>query len=372
MISLGLTSRTKPSPRGDGEPRWSLNAVQESYRKQFLEKLSDGRYYLEDVPTCVCGSENSQPVMTGDRFGLPVGMVVCTECGLLRTTPRLAAECLPKFYEDDYHGLHMGTPEPPPGQALFKSGQGSRIYEFIGPRVTGPSLNVIEVGCGTGTVLREFEVAARADGRTVSSTGCEYSDAYVAEGRRLGTNVLHGGIDALEGTPVPDVIIMSHVLEHFADVRSELAKLRGLAGPGTLFYIEVPGVFAIHRNKTYDYELGKYFTLAHTYHFTLATLRKCLADAGLEVLNGDERVACIARAAAIDGNAIPGAYAEMVSYLDQLSASSWHRLRKAALHTRRTSRRLAARLVRTVAREAGVRTIRRLRSGRETAGTGKT
>ena len=155
------------------------------------------------------------------------------------------------------------------------------------------ALYVAEIGAGTGQVLREFGRAAEAAGHDVNLIGCEYARSFVAAGREVGTDLREGGIEALAGGAPPDVFIMSHVVEHFADPAAELQQMWRIARPGTLVYVEVPGLMTLHAKTEYEFELSQYLTLAHTYHFTLSTLVQAMARAGFRLLTGDEVVRAV-------------------------------------------------------------------------------
>jgi FkbM family methyltransferase len=258
-----------------------------------MRRVREGTYHWEDVPVCLCGSTSSLPIAAQDRFGIPVGFVVCVECGLARTTPRLAAADLPTFYNIDYHALHMGIDSPTPETALYKVGQGTQIYAYLSPHLSPGPLFVAEVGAGSGQVLREFARAALLHGHVVDVVGCDYSERFVAAGQQVGTDMRVGGIESLDGIPSPDVVIMSHVLEHFADPVEELSRLRKLTQPGSLLYVEVPGLLSLHEKAQYEFELGQYLTLAHTYHFTLETLVQTLSRSGFRLLKGDQEVRAV-------------------------------------------------------------------------------
>jgi len=316
-------------------PVQHLNAVQSTFRARFLEKLRAGEYWLEDVDVCLCGDETSRRIADSDRFGIPVGVVVCSACGLARTSPRLAADCLPAFYEHDYHGLHMGQPRPDASIALFRRGQGSAIFARVADLLPR-SLRVAEVGCGTGQVLREFEAAARAAGHPVSAIGCEYASAYVHAGRAAGSDIRIGGASALVTESPFDLVILSHVVEHFADVAAELYWIWRLVAPDGLVYVEVPGILTIHHKPEYDFEFRRYFTLAHTYHFSLATLADAMGSGGFELLRGDEEARAVFQRTMspvapsnLHGNG------EVLRYLAWLESSPTVRLRRLVLRSRR-------------------------------------
>lgn len=322
-------------------PPARLSRVQAAFRERVLAKLADGRYQLEEVSRCPCGSARAEPVATSDRFGLPVGVVLCTACALLRTTPRLKATDLPAFYRDDYHGLHMGIERPGPTTSLYRTGQGAAIYELVSAGLSAGPIRAAEIGAGTGSVLREFAAAAARDGRDVSLVGCEYADDFAEVGRSLGTDVRTGGLDAIADIEAPDVLILSHVVEHLPDPTIELRAIRNMVDERTVLYVEVPGVLSIHQRPEYDLSFAQYLTLAHTYHFTLATLREAMGRAGFRFVDGDERVRS-RFAVADDEKELPGRdgrVAALQGYLAWLESAPGLRIRRLAIRGRRRLRR---------------------------------
>jgi SAM-dependent methyltransferase len=264
-----------------------LTSVQRDYRAAVLEKLACGVYQLEAVDACPCGAEGTIAIADRDRFGIPIGVLVCSRCGLARTSPRLATGNLAEFYEHDYHRLH-GLPEPKPDSVLFRAGQGAAVHTFLAEDLPSGGLRVAEIGAGSGSVLREF--AAAAVGRSVAIAGCEYASAFVAAGREAGSDIRQGGPETLAGDGPFDVVILSHVVEHLPDPVRDLAVIRELGYERTLFYVEVPGLIRIDQKPGYAYQLRQYLTLAHTFHFTLTTLTDTMARAGFERVRGDEDI----------------------------------------------------------------------------------
>lgn len=347
----------------------TLTDVQAGFRASFLAKLAKGEYRLENVDMCLCGCSESRAVAHHDRFGIPVGVRVCAACGLARTSPRLAADCLPAFYEDDYHGLHMGCVTPAATTALYQHGQGSAIFARIADLLP-PAIRVAEIGCGTGQVLREFETAARAAGHSVECVGCEYASAFVAAGRAAGSDIRRGGPSVLAADPPFDLVILSHVVEHFANVPDELGSVSLLLRPGGLAYVEVPGVLAIHHQQQYDFEFGRYFTLAHTYHFSLGTLVDTMTRAGFEFVRGDEEARTVFRRtlSPTTRDVPPGRSDELIRYLAWLGSSPSMRARRLALRARRRLRYLARTGLERVLGPAAYRRLRdRVRRNRKAA-----
>jgi SAM-dependent methyltransferase len=278
-------------------PSIPLSRIQSEYRTAFLEKLNAGEYGLEGVGSCLCRASGGVRVAECDRFGIPIGVVVCANCGLARTTPRLAATNLTAFYENDYHGLHQGVRNPDASTALFRAGQGAAIHTRLAGMLPSGPLRIADVGAGTGQVLREFE---RAVGRAgLVTAGCEYATAFVIAGKQAGTDLRHGGPDTLNDLAPFDVVILSHVVEHFPDPVRELAAVRSLGHANTLFYVEVPGILAIDCKAEYAYRFQQYLTVAHMFHFSLATLTATFARAGFALVHGDDDVHSIYRIASV-------------------------------------------------------------------------
>ncbi|HEX5579195.1 MAG TPA: class I SAM-dependent methyltransferase [Candidatus Limnocylindria bacterium] len=260
-----------------------------------LSKIASGEYPLEAVPRCVCGASGGIELAGHDRYGLPVGVLLCATCGLARTSPRLAAEVLGRFYQEDYHALHQSVETPEAGTALFREGQGRAIADYLGDRPPLGSIRVADIGCGTGQVLREFQAALGPE--RVTAAGCEYAAAFVEAGRAAGSDIRQGGPETLLGSAPFDVVILSHVVEHFPDPVADLELIRRLGNERSLFYVEVPGLLTIDQKAEYAFRFDQYLTLAHTYHFTLSTLAATMARAGFTLIEGDERVRSIFRSA---------------------------------------------------------------------------
>ena len=313
------------------------------FRSRVLEKFKDGRYRFEAVPTCLCGESQQIPLASQDRFGIPVEIVGCPRCGLIRTAKRLAADQLADFYQDDYHGLHMGVDKPNPRTVLFRRGQGEAVFRSVRPYLQRGEITVAEVGAGAGSVLREFAAAAAAAGSRCQLVGCEYSPAFVEVGRSLGLDLRLGGIERLADIGQPDVVILSHVLEHLPDPPADLSRIDSLLRPTSVLYVEVPGILSIHEKPEYDYTWQAYLTLAHTYHFTLRTLTDLMRRSGFHMLDGDERVRAVFRTTEEPEVEAPDAHAILpaeMAYLAWLESAPRLRAKRLITRGRRRLRRV--------------------------------
>jgi len=342
---------------GTAAPALPLTAVQRRYRQAVLAKLERGTYRLEEVPVCLCGQRGGVTIADHDRYGFPVGVVLCTTCGLARSTPRLAAADLPAFYEDDYHPLHglQHGPDPDPNAALFRLANGAAILAFLDDLLPPRPLRVADVGCGTGRVLREF--AAALD-RPVAVVGCDYSAAFVDAGKRAGSDIRHGGPETMMNMAPFDVVILSHVVEHFPEPVADLAAVRALGHSRALFYVEVPGLLSIDHKPEYAYRLDQYLTIAHTFHFTLETLTATMNRAGFGIARGDEYVRSVfIPAPAATPRNDPELAPRILASLNHLERS-WP-LRARRLY--RMTRQRAVAIAKRVLPESAIAALRRVR-----------
>jgi SAM-dependent methyltransferase len=103
-------------------------------------------------------------------------------------------------------------------------------------------------------------------------TGYDFDQDYLDAGRARGLDLRTGDIDtAVEGGERYDLVILSHVVEHFVDPVCDLRRISDLLEPDGILYVEVPTLFTV------DGQLLRYWQAAHTYSFVPATVR-ALAD----------------------------------------------------------------------------------------------
>jgi len=148
-------------------------------------------------------------------------------------------------YEKDYW-WHKGKLE------LLKS-----LYKkYLNKR---KDLNIMEIGCGTGEVLKLLDNWGEV-------AGIEYSDYAVKACRKKGfKDVLLGDVNSMDlssryGTY--DLIVASDVLEHIRDDLKTMETVKKLLKPGGLFFVTVPAYKFLW--STHDealYHLRRYHSL---------------------------------------------------------------------------------------------------------------
>jgi hypothetical protein len=270
-------------------PDWFSTRPQLRARDRLLRKIRTQEYRFEEVPLCtLCGSQASVLIGDQERHGVPFSAVLCTDCGLARTSPRLTAESLRDHYRADSQLLKRGD-RAGLGADLFESqkNKGRRVAVFLDG--TGSPLAakrrfgmVVEVGSAEGgalSILRE-----RAD-RVV---GLELNFESVEFGRSQGLEMHAVTLSEFKDAASCDLFIYEQTLEHIPDLHSELRELAVRQKLGSLLYVGVPGMRNIEAH--YGSNLMAYFEFQHMHHFTLKTLARLLGGYGYRLVSGNEDV----------------------------------------------------------------------------------
>lgn len=269
--------------KDDGKEVLSLNEVQRLIRDNVKKELEKGIYSCESVK-CICGSEDFETLAEKDRYGLPVSTVICKKCGLIITNPRMTQESYNAFYDTEYRKLYVGKERPTEEFFNEQFKRGLIINDYLKVNGVKNIKKVLEIGTGAGGILKAF----KDDGDEV--LGVDLGKEYIKFGKTKGIKLINCEAGELlkdyEGKF--DLIILSHVMEHFLDINRELNIIKRLLKKNGVLYIEVPGVFNMH--YSYDCDFLKSLQNAHTYYFTLETLKQIMELNGFLYLNGDESI----------------------------------------------------------------------------------
>ena len=278
-----------------------LNNIQKQALDRLKRKLDTGYYETFNVKRCFCGGESFTVLSGQDRTGLQVMSKLCMHCGLIHTDPRLAESCLAEFYDQDYYPIFYGTQGGPTkayrlGSTNYHPYQGVQIYQACAQYLNLYMPLVMEIGCGSGHNLSQFGRLAVKDRMKPRLVGLDYSSSHRAMANEIhGIHEVYSSINELPPESSTDVLILSHVLEHFSDLNLWLTRIAVLVKEGGLLYVEVPGVLNILHNPGYLFDFTYYSHLPHVYCFNLASLCFVLSQYGFELLHGDEFVRAVFR-----------------------------------------------------------------------------
>jgi 2-polyprenyl-3-methyl-5-hydroxy-6-metoxy-1,4-benzoquinol methylase len=279
--------------RNDGKETLRLNDVQLKARAVVNNKIASGQYHFESVPCVICHGSDFEVLSEKDRYGFDCKAVICKSCGLVQTNPRLTQESYNDFYNTEYRPLYGGTETATEKFFQEQYEHGKRIYDYLKPYLPKEGL-ILEIGCGAGGILQYFK------DRGYRVKGVDLAEEYVVYGRdQHGLDLQAVTLEGLNPSLKPDVIIYSHVLEHILKPDEELKRLRDFLSESAILYIEIPGVKNL--SKHYMMDFLRYLQNAHTYYFSLTSLRNLAEKQGYVFIKGDEEVRSIFKKSA--GNA---------------------------------------------------------------------
>lgn len=305
---------------------WNMNDLQFQKKEDLQAAIENENLDLCGRDICLCGSHNNKSkIATIDRFGLDFSSYICKICGLIFTSPYICESSLTFYYNKFYHSLHFGTAQPI--ENLYSKGQGSKIFNFVKAYLNSSDISIFEMGAGCGTNLLEFANVAKKNSFKVACYGNEYNKEYVTYGNKKGLTLVSSSIEEYANKTRNrfDVIILSHVFEHLTEPFGVLNYLKKISHKETILYIEVPGVLDLKTRYVYDCDFLKYLTHAHTFNFSLSSLKATLRHCGFELVQGNEKVESIFKINTHASNSLDQIendnYKEILSYLNDLEAN---------------------------------------------------
>ena len=142
---------------------------------------------------------------------------------------------------------------------------------------------ILDIGCANGGLLAELRKLGFRD-----LLGIDPSAACVANtAAQPGLRALAGSLTALPpGLGRYDLIVLSHVLEHVADLRGVLASVTGLLAEGGRLYIETPDASRYTECLTAPFQE---FNVEHINHFDLAAFGNLLGREAFVLESGGQK-----------------------------------------------------------------------------------
>ena len=258
---------------------------------EFNEMVYAGVIKTELVEICFCGENKFELLSRFDRFGLPFGTQICSSCGLVGQTRRISPQSLPIFYEKIYWPLISSSDH------YSTSPKKSETFSYLLKHIRGVNkeIRIFEVGCGSGMRIAKLRDELICESYKVVAIGCDYSTQALHLAHQKNIKVIHGGMNELRIEGKADVLILSHVFEHFPNIAESIEQIETLIHDDTLIYIEVPGIEDLENKREYLFDYQMYCVLAHTYNFSLTTLCNVMATREIGLLEGDEYIRAVFR-----------------------------------------------------------------------------
>ena len=240
---------------------------------------------LESVACPLCGNTEATPFASGVDYeygttGQTFWFVQCAKCALVYLSPRPAPDAVSLIYPPHYYsftGEEEGRGIVRKLRALWEERKAQDYGRLLGP---GPR-KILDVGCGRGRFLTLMQ---RVGPPEWALYGIDLDAGAVAGARERGFHATQATIMDYEPEDRFDLIMLQQVIEHVADPRAVLQRLRDLLAPGGVVVLETPNLAG------WDYRLfqkglwGGYHFPRHWTLFTATTFRRFIEDVGLQVI----------------------------------------------------------------------------------------
>ncbi|MBW1987250.1 MAG: class I SAM-dependent methyltransferase [Deltaproteobacteria bacterium] len=218
----------------------------------------------------LCEQDHTRRVHQRSFLTLTVTTVLCPGCGLVYHNPVVE--------DQDRMALGLSARQlhtnAPMDARHRRRVQRRAVYQhdFLKPWVR-PGLMGLEVGAGLGVL------SAGLQQQGVQILGVEPDPQQAEYARRqFGLTMVTGRFEELDLSGQQfDLILASHVIEHFPDPLKFLITARSLAAPGGRLFLETPNILVPKVGPR------RVFSIPHNFYFTPQTLTWMLLKAGWQV-----------------------------------------------------------------------------------------
>jgi SAM-dependent methyltransferase len=302
--------------------------------EEFKTALKTGYIRQEEHDACpLCFTKDAILIAEMDRMGIPSKIVICKGCGLVFNDSFFSNDSLEAVYRDFYGAINFGNIPPDENfQKRIKPDAPSwKRFAFIAltlDKELKEISTVFEIGCRDGCNLLPFYLSGK------DVLGCDFDERYLNVGRAAGLTLINGDATKLdEFGGECDLIILSHVFEHFIDLDEEIKTVKEILKPGGYVYVEVPGLLNWNRPISNPIKEDwfsssnnflSYLQCVHNYHFDLEKVVMFFARNGFEMVYGDEWVRAIFKGSdkmICEGMSTPKSALKTLSYLKNVESN---------------------------------------------------
>ena len=238
---------------------------------------------------CLCGGRNDLILSEVDRHCVNFITVICKNCGLIRANEYFRDEDVKDFYKNFYRTTAYDENYQKKSAAeMFESQKRNAKYKFdLLNRFTPKQINnlrIVDVGGGAGGALDNFN-------NSNEKYLLDYFDPYLNYAETKGIKSVKGGLNEIDFNP--DIIIMSHVIEHWNNFENEIKKLIKIQKKNeTLNYIEFPGVDSLKKGRRGGDFLGD-LHIPHVYYFSSYVFENLMNRYGFKKIYLDSQIKSI-------------------------------------------------------------------------------
>lgn len=243
---------------------------------------------------CLCKTDENnifddQYVSYLDRFSVELPTVMCKSCGLIRALKYFKDEDVIDFYKNHYRPLLASVAVTFRDNEKFFNKQikeGEAVINLIEKFFKiEENYKILDLGGGIGGILMNFKKY------TKNLYLADYYDSYLDYAKSKGINIIKGGLNEIDFKP--DVIILSHVVEHWSDFHIEIENLIKLQKINkTINFIQFPGVDSLKSGRRQG-DFLEDIHYPHVYYFSSYVFENIMNRYGFEKIYLDSHIRSI-------------------------------------------------------------------------------
>ena len=223
------------------------------------------------IPCNLCSSSIVETLSLKDRKGDYLRTVICRECGLIWSDPRLADEKIKEFYSKEYRKEYKGITKPKKKHLYRDAREAIKRYNFF-KKILKKEDSLLDIGAGNGVFVYSLQKLG------YNAKGIEPDESHARYAREeLQIPVATGFAQEINYKETFNLISLHHVLEHLTNPLDELKNIYGILKENGYLAVEVPNAEDIKQDPKNRYHK------AHIYTFNPETLIALGKRAGFHV-----------------------------------------------------------------------------------------
>ena len=232
--------------------------------------------FHEDIDCIICGNDKRVNLSSSGRYNEKLNTVICSNCGLIHSSPIPSEKELENFYKNEYRLNYKASFQPKMKHTIrYASGSIYHFKNMMKYIKESKNKSFLDIGAGSGEIL----YFAKRQGFKI--LGIEPNNGYASYCKdTLKLPIVN---NVYEKSNIKknsyDVIHLNEVLEHMRDPITVLNDIYSFLKPNGITFINVPDIeLDMHAPSTR-------FHYAHIYNYNHITLKKLIQKCGFEILN---------------------------------------------------------------------------------------
>ncbi len=237
---------------------------------------------LTKVSCPICSRDSSDIIASGYDFEYATCnqeffLRKCNNCDLVYLSPRPDIAELSRIYPPQYNPFHFHKIRNPIvrwGRNFVQRRKVSIIKELLCKRA-----NIIDVGCGSGTLLMLLKKFGREDWHLF---GNDFNLECLEQLRRVGIETIPGRFEDISTDLRFDLIILNQTIEHLEYPAKVIKKAVELLASKAFLFIEIPSIEGLDAKIFRRRYWGGYHIPRHWTLFSSASISKLLKAHGFQ------------------------------------------------------------------------------------------